>query len=117
MELKEFIEGSIISIFEAISALQKDCEHEKLDGIVSPSTYYNNGKECTVGNVPRNISTIHFDLTVEAEQKHQQGGGAGIGIKVISGHVGGEHTGTSTKTHNLSFDINVIYPAIRTQKQ
>ena len=116
MELKEFIEGSISSIFEAISNLQENCDYEKLGGIVSPSRYYNNAKDCVVGGEPRNISTIHFDLTVEAEQKHQQGGGAGIGIKVISGHVGGEHTGTSTKTHNLSFDIDVIYPAIRTKK-
>lgn len=116
MELKEFIEGSINSIFEAISDLQKDSDCEKLEGIVSPSSFYGNGKECTLGNKPRNISTIHFDLTVEAEQRHQQGGGAGIGIKVISGRVGGEHTGTNTKTHNLSFDIDVIYPSIYTKK-
>lgn len=117
MELKEFIEGSISSIFEAISNLQKGCNCEKLEGVVCPSSFYDSGKYCTLENMSRNVSTIHFDLTVEAEQKHQQGGSAGIGIKVVSGHVGGEHTGTTTKTHNLSFDIDVIYPAIRTKKQ
>lgn len=115
MGLQEFIESSVRAIFGAITNLQDGVDGEKLKGIVCPSIVDSKGKVVTYGNQERYVSRIHFDLEVEAGKE----GGAECStmINVISTRVGGGFKASRMETQNLSFDIDVVYPSIRTKEQ
>lgn len=114
--LKEFIEGSIKDIFEAVCNLQGDCNDEKLAGFVSPSFETNGSKTCCVGNITRKVTPIHFELEVEAANRYGAGLDADI-IRVVSGHTGGTWEHEKSRTQHISFDIDVVLPSIRTKER
>lgn len=112
ISLKEFIENSITSIFDATIELQKKYGGERVGGIVSPSTETSKSKECKVNNSHRVITPIHFELDVEASRGFNVE--AGVTITVVTAQIGGGFRKSTSKAQHLSFDIDVALPSIRT---
>lgn len=116
MELKDFIVKTISDIFGAVKELQQDGGDNRLDGCVSPSDYYINGRSCVIDHLPRKITTIHFDLQLEAETEAVAAGTCGAGIKVVAASLSENGRETEKSVQNVKFDLDVVLPSIRVKR-
>lgn len=116
MELKDFIVKTISDIFGAVEKLQQDGGGECLAGCVSPSDFYINGRTCVIEHLTRKVTTIHFDLQLEAETEATASGTCGAGIKVVAASLTENGRETEKTVQNVKFDLDVVLPSIRVKR-
>ncbi len=97
MELKEFIEQTINSVIEGVSAAQNN-----------HGGYVNN--EESVGSHPRQSRNINFDIAVTVEEQKQSGVGGKISVwkSSVSGAV--DESSNNQTVSKIKFDVPVMYP-------
>jgi len=116
MELNKFVQHSIISIMQGLKGAQEVLKKESCaivcPKLFNPYKHGNSNQYIGENQDGRGISSIEFDVAVEASKDSEKGGG----ISVLTGLFGGDAKVNSSQAEKLAsrirFQIPVCYPDI-----
>ncbi|WP_206188308.1 hypothetical protein [Parasedimentitalea denitrificans] len=126
MELKEFIREAIVDIAEGIR--EADDKLKSMGGLVNPGAHKAGKAEVTgsdrrgpvIGRKPEEFvaprTTLKFDVAVSAASDTEEGAGASAKIWVFAASVDGKTVAKTESVSRLSFDVDVVFPHDKDQK-
>lgn len=110
MDLKDFINGSIADIAEAVKAA--DAALKEHGGMVNPGTHTDN----MGGNFVAPRTRLDFDVAITASNRGEGAAEAKAKIFVVEASLGGKGEMSSESVSRLSFSIDVVLPHDPAQK-
>ncbi|WP_298114411.1 hypothetical protein [uncultured Bacteroides sp.] len=108
MELKDFIKQTIIDIKDAIQELNE--EFEKENTVVNPTHVCDSSHSYLEGSY-RNVTDIHFDLSLNATEEVGKEGKIGVMSSLINLGGSTRSGNTNENINRLQFTIPVCFPS------
>lgn len=114
MQLKEFVQQTLIQICQGIAEAQKDCD---LNGaLINPIGIINSGTRMEVHrgsagrNLPLPVSNVSIEAAIEGVSSDTAGGHAGINVSFAGVNLGGDHADSLSTVNRVSFSVPVVFP-------
>lgn len=104
MELKLFIESTLLDIMEGVKNAQDKCP----EGAVINPPVSNSG---AMGTSAKAID-VTFDIEVGAEYEEKAGAKIGVALKVLKGEVGAKAIESERNNNRISFSIPIRLPLL-----
>lgn len=105
MELKLFIESTLLDIMEGVRNAQGKCP----EGAAINPPVSNSG---SLGTSAKAID-VAFDIEVGAESEEKTGTKIGVSLKVLKGSTGANTTESERNTNRISFSVPIRLPLMK----